>query len=135
MTTDAIVPMSCGLVIWDMPMLTVIITGLLDLKGNPIFNPEHFWFKLQKKEGDNWVTADSAQGSWKLNLGDVKAVLNQVCGTITTASDIMNCYRRLGPDRFREAVLRLYEPVRLAYEGLLELTNDRADVRMADLGA
>jgi hypothetical protein len=54
--------MSCGLVIWNMTMYKVNIRGLLDLKGNPIFNPEHFRFKIQMKVGDNWVTLDRAQG-------------------------------------------------------------------------
>ena len=119
-------PMSCGLVIWNMTMRRVTITGLLDLKGNPIFNPEHFWFKIQMKVGDNWVTFDSAQGSWRSNLADVKAVLNEVCGTITTFADIMKCYRDRGPEAFRRAVLRLYEPVTLTRSGgLLQLEDDK----------
>jgi hypothetical protein len=127
-------PMSCGLVIWNMTMYTVTITGLLDLKGNPIFNPEHFRFKIQMKVGDNWVTLDRAQGSWRLDLADVKAVLNQVCGTITTIDDIMKCYRERGRDDFRQAVLDLYEPVILTrLGGLLQLTNDEAKVSTVDL--
>ncbi|MEM4651111.1 MAG: hypothetical protein QW086_04715 [Pyrobaculum sp.] len=127
-------PMSCGLVIWNMTMYTAIITGLLDLKGNPIFNPENFRFKIQMKVGDNWVTFDRAQGSWRLDLADVKAVLNQVCGTISSFSDIMNCYRTLGPDGFTQAVLNLYEPVILTrLGGQLQLTNDAAKVSTADL--
>jgi hypothetical protein len=127
-------PMSCGLVIWNMTMYTATITGLLDLKGNPIFNPENFRFKIQLKVGDNWVTLDRAQGSWRLDLADVKAVLNQVCGTISSFSDIMNCYRTLGPDGFRQAVLKLYDPVTLArLGGQLQLTNDAAKVSTADL--
>jgi hypothetical protein len=129
MTTGATVPMSCGLVVWEMEIQVLTIRGLLDLKGNPIFNPEHFRFKIQMKMGDNWVTFDWAQGSWKLDLADVKAALNQVCGTISHISDIMNCYRTLGPDRFREEILKLYEPVRLVrFAGLLKLTNDKKDV-------
>jgi hypothetical protein len=132
--TGVTAPMSCGLVIWNMTMYTVTVRGLLDLKGNPIFNPEHFRFKIQMKVGDNWVTIDRAQGSWRLDLADVKAVLNQVCGTISTFSDIMKCYRQLGPDGFTQAVLNLYEPVTLArLGGQLQLTNDDAKVSAADL--
>jgi hypothetical protein len=132
--TGVTAPMSCGLVIWNMTMYTATITGLLDLKGNPIFNPENFRFKIQLKVGDNWVTLDRAQGSWRLDLADVKAVLNQVCGTISSFSDIMNCYRTLGPDGFRQAVLKLYDPVTLArLGGQLQLTNDAAKVSTADL--
>ncbi|MEM1903217.1 MAG: hypothetical protein QXW44_06005, partial [Pyrobaculum sp.] len=58
------VPLSCGLVVWNMSMYTVTITGLLDLKGNPVVNPESFRFKVQLKVGDGWVTVDRAQGSW-----------------------------------------------------------------------
>jgi len=127
-------PMSCGLVIWNMTMYTATITGLLDLKGNPIFNPENFRFKIQLKVGDNWVTLDRAQGSWRLDLADVKAVLNQVCGTISSFSDIMNCYRTLGPDGFRQAMLKLYDTVTLArLGGQLQLTNNDAKVSTADL--
>lgn len=132
--TGATAPMSCGLVIWNVTMYTATITGMLDLKGNPIFNPERFRFKIQLKVGDNWVTFDRAQGSWRLDLADVKAVLNEVCGTISAPSDIMNCYRTLGPDRFRQAVLKLYDPVTLArLGGQLKLTNDAATVSTADL--
>jgi hypothetical protein len=132
--TAVTAPMSCGLVIWNMTMYTATITGLLDLKGNPIFNPENFRFKIQLKVGDNWVTLDRAQGSWRLDLADVKAVLNQVCGTISSFSDIINCYRTLGPDGFRRAVLGLYEPVTLArLGGQLKLTNNAATVSTADL--
>jgi len=132
--TGVTAPMSCGLVIWNMTMYMATITGLLDLKGNPIFNPENFRFKIQLKVGDNWVTLDRAQGSWRLDLADVKAVLNQVCGTISSFSDIMNCYRTLGPDGFRQAVLKLYDPVTLArLGGQLQLTNNDAKVSAADL--
>jgi len=132
--TGVTAPMSCGLVIWNMTMYTATITGLLDLKGNPIFNPENFRFKIQLKVGDGWVTLDRAQGSWRLDLADVKAVLNQVCGTIGSFSDIMNCYRTLGPDGFRQAVLKLYDPVTLArLGGQLQLTNNAATVSAADL--
>ncbi|MFZ8810324.1 MAG: hypothetical protein ACO2PN_19745, partial [Pyrobaculum sp.] len=132
--TGVMAPMSCGLVIWNMTMFKVNVRGLLDLKGNPIFNPEHFRFKIQMKVGDNWVTLDRAQGSWRFYLADVKAVLNQVCGTITTFNDIMKCYRERGPDDFRRAVLNLYEPVTLTrLGGQLRLTNDRAEVSTADL--
>ena len=128
------VPLSCGLVVWNMTLYTVTVTGLLDLKGNPIFNPENFRYKIQMKVGDSWVTFSRAQASWKLTLGDAKAVLNEVCGTISSFSDIMNCYRSLGPDGFRSAVLRLYEPVTLArLGGLLKLTNTNAEISTQDL--
>ncbi|ABL88282.1 conserved hypothetical protein [Pyrobaculum islandicum DSM 4184] len=132
--TSVSAPMSCGLIIWNMTMYTVKITGLLDLKGNPIFNPENFRYKIQLRVGDSWVTLDRAQASWRLDLSDVKAVLNQVCGTIKTFTDIMYCYRTLGPNEFRQAVLKLYEPVTLArLGGQLQLTNDNAKVSTADL--
>ncbi|AAL63060.1 hypothetical protein PAE0829 [Pyrobaculum aerophilum str. IM2] len=132
--TGVAVPMSGGLIIWNMTMYTVKITGLLDLKGNPIFNPENFRYKIQLKVGDSWVTLDRAPASWRLALGDVKAVLNQVCGTISSISDIMNCYRTLGPDGFRRAVLNLYEPVTLSrLGGLLQLTNTDVKVSTVDL--
>lgn len=132
--TGVTAPMSCGLVIWNMMMYTASIKGLLDLKGNPIFNPENFRFKIQMKVGNNWVTFDRAQGSWRFDLADVKAVLNQVCGTISSISDIMNCYRTLGPDRFRDAVLNLYETIKLVrLAGQLKLTNDKAVLSTADL--
>ncbi|MCY0890880.1 MAG: hypothetical protein OWQ51_07875 [Pyrobaculum arsenaticum] len=134
MTQGASVPMSCNLVVWSLSMYTVTITGLLDLKGNPIFNPEYFRFKIQMKVGDNWVTLSRAQGSWRLDLGDVKAVLNQVCGTISSFSDIMNCYRTLGPNGFRNAVLKLYEPVTLTrLAGMLSLENDGYKITTQDL--
>jgi hypothetical protein len=95
--TGVTAPMSCGLVIWNMTMYTVTITGLLDLKGNPIFNPEHFRFKIQMKAGDNWVTLDRAQGSWKLSaVGvagrgaiDAWSVLKAVCN-IDSFSDLVD---------------------------------------------
>ncbi|MEM4765191.1 MAG: hypothetical protein QW598_09855 [Pyrobaculum sp.] len=132
--TGVTAPMSCGLVIWNMTMYTVTITGLLDLKGNPIFNPENFRYKIQLKVGNTWVTLDRAQPTWRATLGDVKAVLNQVCGTITSFADIMNCYRTLGPDGFRQAVLKLYDPVTLArLGGQLQLTDDSAKVSTTDI--
>ncbi len=135
MTTGATVPMSCGLVIWNMWMFEVNIRGLLDLKGNPIFNPEHFRFKIQMKMGDNWVTFDRAQGSWKLVISDAVTALRQACSrTISTISDLVDCYRGLGPNRFREAVLDLYETVRLVrLAGMLQLTNNNEGVSTADL--
>ena len=130
------VPLSCGLVVWNMTLYTVTVTGLLDLKGNPIFNPENFRYKIQMKVGDSWVTFSRAQASWKLTLGDVKVVLNEVCGTISSFSDIINCYRTLGPDGFRSAVLRLYEPATLArLGGLLKLTNTDAKISAQDLAS
>ncbi len=143
MTTHATetVPMSCGLVIWEMEMHELIIRGLLDLKGNPIFNPEHFRFKIQMKVGDNWVTFDRAQGSWKLNIPDAWSVLQKVCN-ITSPSALLDSPTRLldcfrgdrGPENFKKAVLELYEPVRLVrLGGLLQLTNNKKDVSTEDI--
>lgn len=131
--TGTPVPMSCNLVIWNMTTYTVKITGLLDLKGNPVFNPESFRFKIQTKIGDNWVTLDRAQGSWRLDIGDVKAALNQVCGTITSFNDLKQCYYRLGPDGFRTAVLSLYQPIILTrLGGMLKLTDTTAALSTQD---
>ncbi|MEM4441118.1 MAG: hypothetical protein QXS14_06625, partial [Desulfurococcaceae archaeon] len=106
-------------------MYTVRITGLLDLKGNPVFNPESFRFKVQLKVGDGWVTVDRAQGSWRLTIGDAATAVRTVCRSLNTISDVIECYRELGPDRFREAVLSLYEPVVLArLGGQLKLKNN-----------
>ncbi|MFZ8811927.1 MAG: hypothetical protein ACO2PN_27990, partial [Pyrobaculum sp.] len=134
-------PMSCGLVIWNMTMLEVNIRGLLDLKGNPIFNPEHFMFKIQMKVGDNWVTIDRARGSWKLNIPDAWSVLQTVCNItslsalLDSPSRLLDCFRGdRGPEKFKEAVLQLYEPVRLVrLGGLLQLTNNRIEVSTADI--
>jgi hypothetical protein len=151
--TGVTVPMSCGLVIWNMTMYTVTITGLLDLKGNPIFNPEHFRFKIQMKVGDNWVTLDRAQGSWKLSAGgvagaavDAWSVLKAVCN-ISSISDLVNnptllldCIRGMDVSdfnvmsAFRRAVLRFYDTVTLGrLGGQLQLTNNDARVSTADL--
>jgi len=151
--TGVTAPMSCGLVIWNMTMYTVTITGLLDLKGNPIFNPEHFRFKIQMKVGDNWVTLDRAQGSWKLSaVGvagaaiDAWSVLKAVCN-INSFSDLVNtptllldCIRGMNASdlnvmsAFRRAVLRFYDTVTLArLGGQLQLTNNDAKVSMADI--
>ncbi|MFZ8838392.1 MAG: hypothetical protein ACO2PM_05540, partial [Pyrobaculum sp.] len=138
--TGVRVPMSCGLVIWNMTMYTVTITGLLDLKGNPIFNPEHFRFKIQLKVGDNWVTLDRAQGSWKLNVPGAWGVVAEVCnidslsGLLDNPSLLLNCFRGRSMQDFRLAVLKLYDAVRLArLGGQLQLTNDDAKVSTADL--
>jgi hypothetical protein len=160
--TGVTAPMSCGLVIWNMTMYTVTITGLLDLKGNPIFNPEHFRFKIQMKVGDNWVTLDRAQGSWKLSAGGVAgdvagaavnawSVLKAVCN-ISSFSDLvdnptllLDCIRGMNVSdlnvpnfnvmsAFRRAVLRFYDTVTLArLGGQLQLTNNDAKVSTADL--
>jgi hypothetical protein len=151
--TGVTAPMSCGLVIWNMTMYTVTITGLLDLKGNPIFNPEHFRFKIQMKAGDNWVTLDRAQGSWKLSaVGvagaaiDAWSVLKAVCN-IDSFSDLvdnptllLDCIRGMDVSdfnvmsAFRRAVLRFYDTVTLArLGGQLQLTNNDAKVSTADL--
>ncbi|MFZ8808803.1 MAG: hypothetical protein ACO2PN_11965, partial [Pyrobaculum sp.] len=138
--TGVTVPMSCGLVIWNMTMYTVTITGLLDLKGNPIFNPEHFRFKIQMKVGDNWVTLDRAQGSWRLNVPSAWSVLMEVCnidslsGLLDNPSLLLDCFRQRSVQDFRRAVLQLYDTVRLArLGGQLQLTNDDAKVSTADL--
>ncbi|MEM4964696.1 MAG: hypothetical protein QXT13_11190, partial [Pyrobaculum sp.] len=123
--TGIIRPLSCGLIVWNMPMYTVRITGLLDLKGNPVFNPESFRFKVQLKVGDGWVTVDRAQGSWRLTIGDAATAVRNVCGSLNTIGDVIECYRELGPDQFRDEVLNLYEPVVLArLGGQLKLKND-----------
>ncbi|MEM4898570.1 MAG: hypothetical protein QXR18_10295, partial [Pyrobaculum sp.] len=123
--TGIIRPLSCGLVVWNMPMYTVRITGLLDLKGNPVFNPESFRFKVQLKVGDGWVTVDRAQGSWRLTIGDAATAVRNVCKSLNTISDVIECYRNLGPGQFRDEVLKLYEPVVLArLGGQLKLKNN-----------
>jgi hypothetical protein len=150
--TGVTAPMSCGLVIWNVTMYTVTITGLLDLKGNPIFNPEHFRFKIQMKVGDNWVTLDRAQGSWKLSaVGvagaaiDAWSVLKAVCNItiselINNPTLLLDCIRRMNVSdinvmsAFRRAVLRFYDTVTLArVGGQLQLTNNDAKVSTADL--
>jgi hypothetical protein len=138
--TGVTAPMSCGLVIWNMTMYTVTITGLLDLKGNPIFNPENFRFKIQLKVGDNWVTLDRAQGSWKLNVPSAWSVLMEVCnidslsGLLDNPSLLLDCFRGRSVQNFRRAVLELYDTVRLArLGGQLQLTNNDAKVSMADI--
>jgi len=153
MTTGATVPMSCGLVIWNINMYTVNITGLLDLKGNPIFNPEHFRFKIQMKVGDNWVTLDRAQGSWKLSAvgvagaalgawGVLKALCNfdSLSELVDNPTLLLDCIRGMNVSdinvmsAFRRAVLRFYDTVTLArLGGQLQLTNNDARVSTADL--
>ncbi|MEM1804365.1 MAG: hypothetical protein QXR80_07700, partial [Desulfurococcaceae archaeon] len=132
--TGVAAPLSCGLVVWNMSMYTVRITGLLDLKGNPVFNPESFRFKVQLKIGDGWVTVDRAQGSWRLTVGDAATAVRTVCGSLNTIGDVIRCYRELGPDQFRDAVLSLYEPVVLSrLGGQLRLRNNEASLSYVDL--
>ncbi|MFZ8838393.1 MAG: hypothetical protein ACO2PM_05545, partial [Pyrobaculum sp.] len=151
-------PMSCGLVIWNMTMYTVTITGLLDLKGNPIFNPEHFRFKIQMKVGDNWVTLDRSQGSWKLDAQGVAGaalgawgVLKALCnfGSLSELVDnptlLLDCFRGINmsdlnisdlsvKSALRRGVLRFYDTVTLArLGGQLRLTNDDAKLSTADI--
>jgi hypothetical protein len=135
---------SCGLVIWNMTMYTVKVNGLLDLKGNPILNPENFRYKIQLKLGDNWVTLDRAQGSWKFNIPDgayaVLSALRELCGPVTqlTPETLWSCAQQQGLEAFRvqlvEKLLSLYDPVTLSrLGGQLKLTNDQAETSTADL--
>jgi len=151
--TGVTVPMSCGLLIWNLTMYTVTITGLLDLKGNAIFNPEHFRFKIQMKVGDNWVTLDRAQGSWKLDAEGVAGaalgawgVLKALCnfGSLSELLDnptlLLDCFRGINisdlnvKSALTRGVLRFYDTVKLArLGGQLQLTNNEAKVSVADI--
>ena len=142
--TGVTAPMSCGLVIWNMTMYTVRIDGLLDLKGNPVLNPENFRYKIQLKLGDDWVTLDRAQGSWKFNIPDgasaVLTAIRELCGPVTqlTPEELLDCAREHGLEAFRaqliERVLSLYDSVTLSrLGGQLRLTNDEAETTAADL--
>jgi hypothetical protein len=136
-------PMSCGLIIWNMTLYKVTINGLLDLKGNPIFNPEHFRYKIQMKVGDNWVTFDRAQATWKAGINRAIDVIAKLCGPLPstiTVNDvttyIRNCVNSLRAQgkTFRDVVLGFYDPVTLiSLGGQLSLINTKKDISLADL--
>ncbi|MFN3804141.1 MAG: hypothetical protein ACK4SY_03700 [Pyrobaculum sp.] len=120
--------MSCGLIIWNITAYTFKVTGLYDLKGNPIFNPEAFRFKLQARVGDRWLTLDRVQGAWRTDIPSVVSVIMEVCGFDSandiTPANLLQCYRNLGKEGFANAVFSLYEPVVLTRLASVKLVDD-----------
>jgi len=128
------VPVEGGiLVTWRIPTAEVTITGLYDLKGNPVLLPEYITLKVQVKIGDKWVEQSTAQVTWNPTLKNLRDVLVQVCSakgiTISTLKDLMDCYRSIKKEDFESAVKMLYQSASLSFAiGQLVLTNDEYKV-------
>jgi len=52
------------LVIWPLPLSTLTVGTLLDIKGNQILSPEYFVFKVQENIGGYPLTIDQGTGGW-----------------------------------------------------------------------
>ncbi len=129
------VPIEGGiLVTWRIPTAEVTITGLYDLKGNPVLLPEYITLKAQVKIGDTWVEQSTAQVTWEPTLKNLRDVLVQVCSargiTISTLKDLMDCYGSVSKDDFKFAVRQLYRPATLSFAvGQLVLTDNRREIK------
>ncbi|MCC6021382.1 MAG: hypothetical protein LM577_08480, partial [Thermoproteaceae archaeon] len=77
------VPMEGGvLVTWRVPTVNINVTGLFDLKGNPVLLPEYVTLKAQVKIGERWVEWDVAQVRWRATLKSLRDVIVQVCYSV-----------------------------------------------------
>jgi hypothetical protein len=124
------------LVIWALPLSTLTVTGLFDLKGNPILSPEYFTFKVQENLGGYPLTISQVQGGWKTDITDVRTnFLHTLCGgAISSFSDLYNCFNSLNRNKFINATFSIYErPVLSWISGTISLTDSTATLSSVNL--
>ncbi|MEM3326580.1 MAG: hypothetical protein QXK63_03945, partial [Thermoproteus sp.] len=107
------------IVYWTLPLSNLTITGLYDIKGNPILAPEYFIFKVQENIGGASLTISQQQGGWSTDITDLRfGLLHTLCGgSITSFSDLVTCFNNLNANRakFANAVFSIYRPVTVAW--------------------
>jgi hypothetical protein len=124
------------LVIWALPLSTLTVTGLFDLKGNPILSPEYFTFKVQENLGGYPLTISQAQGGWSTDITDVRfGLLHTLCGgAISSFSDLATCFNSLTRSKFINAVFSIYEhPVLSWISGTISMTDYTVTLSAANL--
>ncbi|CCC82504.1 DUF4397 domain-containing protein [Thermoproteus tenax] len=136
-STAPAVNASCQqLVIWPLPLSTLTITGVYDIKGNPVLSPEYLTFKVQENIGGYPLTISQQQGGWKTDITDLRfGFLHTLCGgTISSFSDLVNCFNTLTHSKLVNAVFSIYKPVTLAWiSGVLQLTGTSATISSVNL--
>ncbi|MEM1638110.1 MAG: carboxypeptidase-like regulatory domain-containing protein [Pyrobaculum sp.] len=126
------------IVYWALPLSTITITGLYDIKGNPILAPEYFIFKVQENIGGAPLTISQQQGGWSTDITDLRfGLLHTLCGgSITSFSDLVSCFNNLNANRtrFAQAVFSIYRPVTVAWiSGTISLTDASLSLSSANL--
>nr|KJR72900.1 MAG: hypothetical protein TU35_09085 [Thermoproteus sp. AZ2] len=124
------------LVIWALPLSQLTVTGLFDLKGNPILSPEYFTFKVQENLGGYPLTISQAQGGWSTDITDVRfGLLHTLCGgAISSFSDLATCFNSLTRSKFINAVFSIYEhPVLSWISGTISMTDYTVTLSAANL--
>ncbi|MGC9051971.1 MAG: hypothetical protein ACP5J3_13705, partial [Pyrobaculum sp.] len=134
-----VVPIEGGILVeWRVPTARVEVTGLYDLKGNPVLLPEYITLKVQVLIGGKWVEFSTDQVRWTPTLKNLRDVLVNICGkklgrAVDTLKDLMDCYRSMQRSDFVEAVRRLYSPATLSFAiGMLQLTDGKAEVKVGE---
>ncbi|MDT7870189.1 MAG: hypothetical protein RQ839_08435 [Thermoproteus sp.] len=124
------------LVIWPLPLSTLTVGMLFDIKGNPILSPEYFVFKVQENIGGYPLTISQQYGGWKTDITDFRfGFLHTLCGgTVSSFSDIVNCFNTLTRAKLVNAVYQIYSHPTLAWiSGTLTLTNNEASLSSLNL--
>jgi len=123
------------LVIWPLPLSTLTVGMLFDIKGNPILSPEYFVFKVQENIGGYPLTISQQYGGWKTDITDFRfGFLHTLCGTVSSFSDIVNCFNTLTRAKLVNAVYQIYSHPTLAWiSGTLTLTNSKASLSSLNL--
>ncbi|AEA13074.1 hypothetical protein TUZN_1607 [Thermoproteus uzoniensis 768-20] len=138
MTNASSVDATCQqLVIWPLPLSTLTIGMLYDIKGNPILSPEYFTFKIQENIGGYPLTISQQQGGWSTDITDVRfSFLRALCGggTISSFSDLVNCFNTLTRTKLINAVYSIYKHPTLAWiSGIRILTDQSAQLSSVNL--
>ena len=123
------------LVIWPLPLSTLTVGMLFDIKGNPILSPEYFVFKVQENIGGYPLTISQQYGGWKTDITDFRfGFLHTLCGTVSSFSDIVNCFNTMTHAKLVNAVYQIYSHPTLAWiSGTLTLTNNKASLSSLNL--
>lgn len=124
------------LVIWQLPLSTLTVDMLFDIKGNPILSPEYFTFKVQENIGGYPLTISQQQGGWQTDITDLRfGFLHTLCGgAVSSFSDIVNCFNTLTRAKLISAVRSIYEHPTLAWiSGTLTLTDSKYSISSANL--
>jgi len=124
------------LVIWPLPLSTLTVGMLFDIKGNPILSPEYFVFKVQENIGGYPLTISQQYGGWKTDITDFRfGFLHTLCGgTVSSFSDIANCFNTMTRAKLVNAVYQIYSHPTLAWiSGTLTLTNNEASLSSLNL--
>ncbi|MFP3251419.1 MAG: hypothetical protein RXO32_06830 [Thermoproteus sp.] len=123
------------LVIWPLPLSTLTVGMLFDIKGNPILSPEYFVFKVQENIGGYPLTISQQYGGWKTDITDFRfGFLHTLCGTVSSFSDIVNCFNTMTHAKLVNAVYQIYSHPTLAWiSGTLTLTNNETSLSSLNL--